>query len=232
MVTPKRVPYGVSDFRRIILEDQYYVDKTMYIPLLEAQPDYLIFIRPRRFGKSLFLSMLEYYYDCNQKDNFEALFGNLWIGSQPTSLQGQFQVLALDFSQVGGNFEHLEERFNSYCGICLDAFINYYSDLYEEEVKEGVYATNQSSEKLAIIQKAAKEKKYQLYLIIDEYDNFTNTVLNEQGEEVYHAMTHASGFYRDYFKKFKGVKALRKGTTLHKIIIQFSGWEVKRMEEV
>ncbi len=154
MVTPKRVPYGVSDFRRVILEDQYYVDKTMYIPLLEAQPDYLIFIRPRRFGKSLFLSMLEYYYDCNQKENFDALFGNLWIGSQPTPLQGQFQVLTLDFSQVGGDFEHLEERFNSYCGICLDAFINYYSDLYEEEVKEGVYATNQSSEKLAIIRRS------------------------------------------------------------------------------
>ncbi len=204
MVTPKRIPYGVSDFRRVIREDQYYVDKTKYIPLLEAQPDYLVFIRPRRFGKSLFLSMLESYYDCNQKENFETLFGNLWIGSQPTPLQGQFQVLKLDFSQVGGDFGHLEERFNSYCCICLDSFVNYYSAYYGETIREKVNATDQSAEKLAIIQQVAKEKGFLLYLIIDEYDNFTNTVLNEQGEEVYHAMTHASGFYRDYFKKFKG----------------------------
>ena len=75
MIEAKRVPYGVSDFLRVIRENQYYVDKTMYIPLLEAQPDYLIFIRPRRFGKSLFLSMLEAYYDCKIKDQFQEIFG-------------------------------------------------------------------------------------------------------------------------------------------------------------
>ena len=75
MIEAKRVPYGVSDFLRVIRENQYYVDKTMYIPLLEAQPDYLIFIRPRRFGKSLFLSMLEAYYDCKLKDQFQEIFG-------------------------------------------------------------------------------------------------------------------------------------------------------------
>ena len=204
MTIAKRVPYGVSDFVRIIKENQYYVDKTMYIPLLENQPDNLIFIRPRRFGKSLFLSMLETYYDCRLKDQFLELFGDLWIGKHPTPLQGQFQVLALDFSQVGGDYEHLEERFNAYCNICFDAFIQHYAAYYSEEVKKKIYESSVASDKLATIQKTAKENGYQLYLIIDEYDNFTNTVLNEQGEEVYHAMTHASGFYRDYFKKFKG----------------------------
>ena len=172
--------------------------------MLEDQPDYLIFIRPRRFGKSLFLSMLETYYDCNLKDQFKELFGELWIGSHPTPRQGEFQVLTLDFSQVGGDIEHLEENFNSYCGFCFDSFMRRYKEYYGEKVAEQVYAETQSHNKLAIIQKNAAEKGYPLYLIIDEYDNFTNTVLNELGEEVYHAMTHASGFYRDYFKKFKG----------------------------
>lgn len=204
MAIAKRVPYGVSNFKKIIKFNQYYVDKTMYIPMLEDQPDYLIFIRPRRFGKSLFLSMLETYYDCNLKDQFKELFGELWIGSHPTPLQGEFQVLTLDFSQVGGDIEHLEENFNSYCGFCFDSFMRRYKEYYGEKVAEQVYAETQSHNKLAIIQKNAAEKGYPLYLIIDEYDNFTNTVLNEPGEEVYHAMTHASGFYRDYFKKFKG----------------------------
>ena len=204
MAIAKRVPYGVSNFKKIIKFNQYYVDKTMYIPMLEDQPDYLIFIRPRRFGKSLFLSMLETYYDCNLKDQFKELFGELWIGSHPTHLQGEFQVLTLDFSQVGGDIEHLEENFNSYCGFCFDSFIRRYKEYYGEEVVKQVYTETLSHNKLAIIQKNAAEKGYPLYLIIDEYDNFTNTVLNEQGEEVYHAMTHASGFYRDYFKKFKG----------------------------
>ena len=204
MPIAKRVPYGVSNFKKIIKFNQYYVDKTMYIPMLEDQPDYLIFIRPRRFGKSLFLSMLETYYDCNLKDQFKELFGELWIGSHPTPLQGEFQVLTLDFSQVGGDIEHLEENFNSYCGFCFDFFMRRYKEYYGEKVAEQVYAETQSHNKLAIIQKNAAEKGYPLYLIIDEYDNFTNTVLNELGEEVYHAMTHASGFYRDYFKKFKG----------------------------
>lgn len=204
MAIAKRVPYGVSNFKKIIKFNQYYVDKTMYIPMLEDQPDYLIFIRPRRFGKSLFLSMLETYYDCNLKDQFKELFGELWIGSHPTPLQGEFQVLTLDFSQVGGDIEHLEENFNSYCGFCFDSFMRRYKEYYGEKVAEQVYAETLSHNKLAIIQKNAAEKGYPLYLIIDEYDNFTNTVLNELGEEVYHAMTHASGFYRDYFKKFKG----------------------------
>uniref|UniRef100_UPI0040265A18 AAA family ATPase n=1 Tax=Prevotella sp. TaxID=59823 RepID=UPI0040265A18 len=237
MLEPKRVPYGVSDFERVIRGNQYYVDKTMYIPLLENQPDNLIFIRPRRFGKSLFLSMLETYYDCKKKDQFQEIFGELWIGSHPTPLQGQFQVLTLDFSQVGGNINNLEERFNSYCGICFDSFVNRYAESYKDIIEKGVYETKVASEKLAMIQKCAKENGYKLYLIIDEYDNFTNTVLNEQGEEVYHAMTHASGFYRDYFKKFKGsfTKIFMMGVspvTLDDVTSGFNiGWHISTKPE-
>ena len=237
MIEPKRVPYGVSDFERVIRENQYYVDKTMYIPLLEDQPDNLIFIRPRRFGKSLFLSMLETYYDCKRKDQFQEIFGELWIGQHPTPQQGMYQVLPLDFSQVGGNIDDLEERFNAYCNICFDAFINKYTEYYGEEIRKAVLSTDIASSKLAIIQKCAKENHFKLYLIIDEYDNFTNTVLNEQGEEVYHAMTHASGFYRDYFKKFKGsfTKIFMMGVspvTLDDVTSGFNiGWHISTKPE-
>lgn len=199
----KRVPYGVADFAQVIEQNQYYVDKTMFIPELEKQPSNLFFIRPRRFGKSIFLSMLYSYYDCAQSHKFQSLFGNLWIGQHPTPLQGKYQVLFLDFSQITGNIDKLETKFNSYLSINLDAFVRQYSEYYQEEMAE-ILAQEDFEEKMELIFKAAKAHQYHLYLIIDEYDNFTNVILNERGEKVYHAITHADGFYRDVFKKFKG----------------------------
>lgn len=199
----KLVPYGVADFATVIEQNLYYVDKTMFIPELEKQPRNLFFIRPRRFGKSIFLSMLYSYYDCTQSHKFQSLFGNLWIGQHPTPLQGKYQVLFLDFSQITGNIDKLETKFNSYLSINLDAFVRQYSEYYQTEMEE-ILAQEDFEEKMELIFKAAKAHQYHLYLIIDEYDNFTNVILNERGENVYHAITHADGFYRDVFKKFKG----------------------------
>ena len=199
----KLVPYGVADFATVIEQNLYYVDKTMFIPELEKQPRNLFFIRPRRFGKSIFLSMLYSYYDCTQSHKFQSLFGNLWIGQHPTPLQGKYQVLFLDFSQITGNIDKLETKFNSYLSINLDAFVRQYSEYYQAEMEE-ILAQEDFEEKMELIFKAAKAHLYHLYLIIDEYDNFTNVILNERGEKVYHAITHADGFYRDVFKKFKG----------------------------
>ena len=199
----KQVPYGVADFAMVIEQNLYYVDKTMFIPELEKQPRNLFFIRPRRFGKSIFLSMLYSYYDCTQSHKFQSLFGNLWIGQHPTPLQGKYQVLFLDFSQITGNMDKLETKFNSYLSINLDAFVRQYSEYYQAEMEE-ILAQEDFEEKMELIFKAAKAHQYHLYLIIDEYDNFTNVILNERGENVYHAITHADGFYRDVFKKFKG----------------------------
>lgn len=200
----KRVPYGIQDFVQVIEQNCYYVDKTTYIPKLEDCPNNLFCIRPRRFGKSVFLSMLHAYYDCRTKDKFQEWFGDLWIGKHPTPLQGRYQVMHLDFSQVGGSIENLEEKFNFYLGVQLNGFIRDYLDFYSEKVQKQVEDAKDAGVKLAIIQSEARSKGYPLYLIIDEYDNFTNTVLNEQGEDVYWAITHAEGFYRDIFKKFKG----------------------------
>ena len=199
----KQVPYGVADFVTVIEQNLYYVDKTMFIPELEKQPRNLFFIRPRRFGKSIFLSMLYSYYDCTQSHKFQSLFGNLWIGQHPTPLQGKYQVLFLDFSQITGNIDKLETKFNSYLSINLDAFVRQYSEYYQAEMEE-ILAQEDFEEKMELIFKAAKAHQYHLYLIIDEYDNFTNVILNERGEKIYHAITHADGFYRDVFKKFKG----------------------------
>ena len=199
----KLVPYGVADFATVIEQNLYYVDKTMFIPELEKQPRNLFFIRPRRFCKSIFLSMLYSYYDCTQSHKFQSLFGNLWIGQHPTPLQGKYQVLFLDFSQITGNIDKLETKFNSYLSINLDAFVRQYSEYYQAEMEE-ILAQEDFEEKMELIFKAAKAHQYHLYLIIDEYDNFTNVILNERGENVYHAITHADGFYRDVFKKFKG----------------------------
>ncbi len=205
MENVKRIPYGVSDFVDIIKRNQYYVDKTMYIPKLEEEADSLFFIRPRRFGKSLLLSMMCAYYDINQSDRFEELFGKLWIGSHPTPYRGKFQVLFLDFSKIGGDIKDLKENFNNYCNIRLDNFIERYKRAYRPEIVEKIKSAPTAVDKLNMIDTEAKDANMQLYLIIDEYDNFTNVVLNEHGEKVYWALTHAKGFYREIFKMFKGM---------------------------
>ena len=200
----KQVPYGVANFATVMEQNLYYVDKTMYLPMIERQPRNLFFIRPRRFGKSIFLSMLYSYYDYRQKDKFQSLFGSLWIGSHPTPLQGKYQVLFLDFSQITGKIDVLEERFNAYLCISIDSFVRSYADYYTKEEVDEILSKTEHADKMQLLFMAAKEHGHSLYLIIDEYDNFTNVVLNEHGEGVYHAITHADGFYRDVFKKFKG----------------------------
>lgn len=233
----KRVPYGIQDFVQVIEQNCYYVDKTTYIPKLEDCPNNLFCIRPRRFGKSVFLSMLHAYYDCRTKDKFQEWFGDLWIGKHPTPLQGRYQVMHLDFSQVGGSIENLEEKFNFYLGVQLNGFIRDYLDFYSEKVQKQVEDAKDAGVKLAIIQSEARSKGYPLYLIIDEYDNFTNTVLNEQGEDVYWAITHAEGFYRDIFKKFKGSfeRIFMMGVspvTLDDVTSDYNiGWHISTKEE-
>ena len=201
----KRIPYGVSNFVEVVEQNQYYVDKTMYLPLLEKQPSSLFFIRPRRFGKSIFLSMLRAYYDISQKEKFQKRFGDLWIGSRPTPLQGAFQILFLDFSRIAGIDGTLAQHFDDYCCGGLDDFASIYEPYYYPGFALEMKQLEGSTNKLNFLDRKARNNASRLYLIIDEYDNFTNVVLNEQGNEVYHALTHASGFYREIFKKFKGM---------------------------
>lgn len=203
----KGIPYGISDFSRMRNGNFYFVDKTMYLPLIEEMPSYLFLIRPRRFGKSLFLSMMHTYYDILQKDNFDKYFGDLWIGSHPTEQRNSFQVLFFDFSKAGCSLlgADLMSSFNEYCSIIINQFAHQYAPFYDADFKETVENIESAKAKLAYIEIKAKEKGYPLYLIIDEYDNFTNVILSEHGQKMFHDLTHASGFYREYFKQFKGM---------------------------
>ena len=201
----KRIPYGISNFKQLRRENKYFVDKSKYIKTLEDESNFLFFIRPRRFGKSIFLNMLRAYYDLNDAKDFDTLFDGLWIKEHPTPEKNSYQVVYLDFSRVGGNSADLEQNFDGYCGILLDSFADSYKEYYPEDFVDGVRNTKTARQKLNYIDTAAKRAGCRLYLIIDEYDNFTNSVLNEEGEKVYHALTHATGFYRDIFKQFKGM---------------------------
>lgn len=204
MATYKALPYGISDFRRIRRENYYLVDKSSFITKLEETASFLFLIRPRRFGKSLFLSMLRYYYDIAEKDNFQELFKGLWIADHPTWNQGRFQVMHIDFSQIGGTIDELTENFDGYMRMKFTNFARKYAAYYPKDYLDELNKYSSASDIMNYVHDAAKDQGCPLYLIVDEYDNFTNTVLNEKGENIYHAMTHASGFYRDVFKKFKG----------------------------
>ena len=203
----KQLPYGISDFKQIRREGLYFVDKTMFLPVMENTDHFLFLIRPRRFGKSIFLSMMRAYYDINERDNFESLFGDLWISDHPTEERGKYQVLYLDFSRIGGDINVLEQNFNDYLNVVIDEFARLYSPYYPDGFLEKVVKADNFRVKLNYIHVVAQSCDNLLYLIVDEYDNFTNTVLNEEGESVYHTMTHANGFYRDVFKMFKGMFA-------------------------
>ena len=199
----KLVPYGISDFEQVRKENKYLVDKTMFFEKMERAGNFLFLVRPRRFGKSLFLDMLESYYDINQKDNFQELFKGLYVADHPTKEQGQFQVLHLDFSLVGSDLENLYENFNSYCCDVMNTFIDNYKKYYSPRVVERVHNAKTAASKLNIVRMEAKLAGNKLYLIVDEYDNFTNNVLNVKGQKAYHDLTHGTGFYRDIFKLFK-----------------------------
>ena len=201
----KRLPYGIGDFTDLRRKSCYYTDKTQYITTMEAAGDFLFLIRPRRFGKSVFLSMLAAYYDIARQDKFDELFDGLWIQQHPTEEKGQYQVLNLDFSQATVGMDGtLKQRFDRYCSTKYEVFAEKYAQYYDTNFVQDVkHRAPDSCEQLRFICDRAKERNHKLYLIIDEYDNFTNNVLNEEGEQVYHALTHATGFYREVFKLYK-----------------------------
>ena len=201
--TDLKIPYGIMDFRRLRKEGYYYVDKTEYLAQMEARDSFIFFVRPRRFGKSLFISMMESYYDLNQKKDFKKLFGNLWVGKHRTENANRFMTLKLDFSKVGGTGEALERAFEQHISDALDAFVIRYPSCYDTDFVAG-FKSRPVDSKFASIVNMARFKGVPLYLIIDEYDNFTNQMIRATGVGDYCDITHGTGFYRNWFKKFKG----------------------------
>ena len=199
----KRIPYGICDFKQVRKENKYLVDKSMFFERMERAGNFLFLVRPRRFGKSLFLNMLEAYYDINEKDNFQELFKGMYAAEHPTEYRNKYQVLHLDFSLVGSDVENLRTNFSSYLTSCCATFVRKYASYYPEGVAEEVLRGKTGMDILNRLNLAAHAAGCPLYLIVDEYDNFTNNVLNVKGQQAYHDLTHGTGFYRDVFKLFK-----------------------------
>ena len=199
------IPYGVSDFKVMRNEGLYYIDKTEYLAKLEARDRFVFFVRPRRFGKSLFTSMLQCYYDRREAANFEKLFGGLWLGAHPTPNRNRYMVLMLDFSEVnkGSSTSSLEDRFASYMSGKLRMMLEAYPDCFDADfVAE--FKQAEVGLKFNLVMSRAKLRGIPTYLVIDEYDNFTNSLLRATGNEPYKTLTHGTGFYREWFKSFKG----------------------------
>ena len=200
----KKIPYGISDFQRLSEDDFYYVDKTRFIKEIEKAPSFLFLIRPRRFGKSLWLSMLELYYDINAGEQFEELFGKYYIGQHPTPEHNSYLILNFNFAQVNPDPEVLLQSFEEHTALCFERFNSKYAHLLGEGYLEGYAKRPNAESRLEYIANSCSEAGQPVYLIIDEYDNFTNVVLSRYGHSRYHDLTHGAGFFRFFFNKIKG----------------------------
>ena len=201
----EQIPYGVKDFKRIRLENRYYVDKTAFIRRMEERADFLFFVRPRRFGKSLLCETLRCYYDVAEKENFDRLFGGLDIGKNPTPNANRYFVLSLDFSLVGKYpGDSWQVRFEQYLDTALRNLIDGHRELLAEVADvDALIALPNAGVKYDAVVPLLKRLGYGLYVIVDEYDNFTNEIVSTAGKVPYKEITHGTGFYRGWFKQFK-----------------------------
>jgi hypothetical protein len=208
----KRIPYGVANYELLVQQNSYYVDKTTFLPVVEEAGNYLFFIRPRRFGKSLFLSVMEAYYDVFYKDRFKEFFKDTWIYDHPTEERNKYLVLSLNFSVVEPHPGKMETSFSNHVrGEAVD-FIQKYSDFLSANKKMAYYSrtieeSSSAPDILTNLLLLCKGAQQELYVLIDEYDNFANTILSTVGEDAYLKLTHGPGFFRSFFN------ALKKGTS-------------------
>lgn len=199
-----RFPYGLADFAAIRDEDYFYVDRTDRIPLVETAGKQLLFLRPRRFGKSLWLSTLENYYDLARAADFERLFGGLKIGQNPTPLHNRYFVMRWDFSMVdpSGDLNAIRRSLFNHINVCVKSTAIRYSDWLDGPVDinpDDGLASLQSL--LSVIAPTS----YRLYLLIDEYDNFANEVMASpsRGTNRYQELVEGEGIIKTLFKVVK-----------------------------
>ena len=197
----KQIMYGVTDFALIRAENGYFVDRTALIRELE-RTRYALFLRPRRFGKSLLCSILQCYYDVDYADRFEEFFGDLDIGRDPTEERGKYLVLDFNFSQVVKDAAQVQESFNFCTSLRLDVFAEHHAARLPPGASEAIRAARTCHEKLGALATRLKGSGLKLYVIIDEYDNFTNTILAESRER-YEALCHGDGFFKQFFNELK-----------------------------
>ena len=197
----KQIMYGVTDFARMRAENGYFVDRTGLIRELE-KTSYAMFLRPRRFGKSLLCSILQAYYDADYAGRFEEFFGGLDIGKNPTDEHGRYLWLNFNFSQVDKRFENVQSSFDNVCSLRLDKFARDHAKDLPDGVAQQILAQKSSVEKFNALTTLLEGTGVRLYVCIDEYDNFTNTILAESREN-YEALCHGDGFFKLFFTVLK-----------------------------
>lgn len=200
-----KFPYGNSDFHSLRTEGYLYLDRTQHIPALEAAGKQLIFLRPRRFGKSLLLSTLENYYDINRADDFDTLFGDLNIGQNPSPEKNQYMVLRWDFSKVSAQGDTATIRRNLFDHI--NQTISGFQDNYQSQLRSTISITAHNAiASFDALAQAVVSSGYKLYLLIDEYDNFANEVLmqvHSSSQERYEELVQSEGILKTLFKAIK-----------------------------
>jgi hypothetical protein len=205
----KTIPYGIGSYELIRKKNHYYIDKTRYLPELEKAGQYLFFIRPRRFGKTLFLSIMETYYDVNKKGQFEQYFKGTDIYENPTDERNSYLILKFDFSEINVSdlsLKKVEESFYNQVKDTAELFISKYHNRLKIDEKEAIkdLMTRKSPpDLLSRLLKLCRKTKQKVYLIIDEYDNFANTILSTAGSSHYEDLTHGEGFFKTFFKVIK-----------------------------
>ena len=214
----KKIPYGISDYARIKKENFYYVDKTSFIEQVELAPPFLFLIRPRRFGKSLWLNMMMTYYDILEAANFEVNFGQTYIGQHPTDERNSYLILNFNFSGVNPDLNEVKLSFEKHCNKSFDNFNSAYRLLLGEEYIANYPKDDLAESKIEYIVNGCQKKNLPIYLFIDEYDNFTNTILSQHGNQTYADITHGNGFLRLFFNKIK-LATTAKNASLKKIFI-------------
>lgn len=202
-MTQKLIPYGVANYAEIVRDNHYFVDKTPYIAKLERVKN-PVFLRPRRFGKSLFCSLLRYYYDRRYADQFADLFGQTWIGQHPTGKQNQYMVLSLNFStlSLGDTLAEIEQSFRRQINPDLDS-IRYAHPLLQRELAALDLAAPVADNLKLLFQAIQNHQLPPLYVIIDEYDNFANGLITRQRDLLYRELTAEDSFFKTFFKTLK-----------------------------
>ena len=200
----KLLPYGMMNFEDIRLDNYYYVDKTSFIPLIERSDRYFFFIRPRRFGKSLTLNMLQHYYDVRTRDKFDALFGDLYIGKHPTDDRNSYLVLYLNFSGINGELHNYRSGLDAHCNTCFNYFCDIYAEYLPQGIREKLDKKEGAVEQLDVLYHECERAGQKIYLFIDEYDHFTNAILSDADSlRRYTEETHKEGYLRAFFNKVK-----------------------------
>ena len=212
----KRIPYGMQNFEDVIKEDCYYVDKTPFIEQIEESNKYFFFIRPRRFGKTLTLSMLENYYDINKKDKFDEIFGKLYIGQNPTPEHSTYLIIHLNFAEVAAGLDDYKDGLDNHCRLVFNFFCDIYAHILPADTKAGLQQEPDAVSKLRFLCQKCQEVGKKIYLFIDEYDNFTNMILAHEEHLVrYRNQTHGEGYLRQFFNTIKGTA----GNTLGRVFV-------------